>query len=95
MGCWRVGGGLLLSMAVNLEKEGWENCPAVSAQGAGWGDTNSLTASRYPTIQCSSDTDHQQLVQTLWVKSAAPTSCPLFSRQPQAWGPPARAADQL
>lgn len=70
MGCWRVGG-LLLSTAVNLGKGGWENCPAVSAQGAGWGDTNPLTASGYPTIQCSSDTDHQQLVQTLRVKSTA------------------------
>lgn len=91
-GCWRVGG-LLLSMPVNLEMGGWENCPPVPAQGAGWGDTKPLTASRCPTIQCSSD--HQQLVQTLRVRSAAPTGCPLFSRQPPAWRPPTCAADQL
>lgn len=90
-GCWRVGG-LLLSMPVNLEKGGWENCPPVPAQGAGWGDTKPLTASRCPTIQCSSDTDHQQLVQTLRVRSAAPTGRLLFSRQPQAWRPPACAS---
>lgn len=64
MVCWRAGG-LLLSVAVNLEKGGWDNCPPVSAQGAGWGDTSPLTATGCPTIQCSSDTDRQQLAQPL------------------------------